>query len=524
MRSAIAVCAFVLSFLLPLVAHADVQRFALLVGNNVGNGSDERLRFAESDATKVDAVLRELGGFPPGNVTVLRGESADTFRKTLIAFNDRVRSASQLPDTQTLLFVYYSGHADGSALHMGGTSLGTTELGQLVRGSSATFRLLVVDACRSGALTRVKGGTPVSGFALPPDPALKGEGIAFLTASSANEDAQESDEIQGSFFTHALVSGLLGAADRDGDGNVVLEEAYQHAYASTLRATSRSSAGAQHPTFRYDFRGQDALVLTRLALGADVRATLRFPAGVTFLVLKNDAEGAVVGEVGARDASRGLSLRPGHYFVRGRGTDALYEGKVALVAGESRAVELRELGKVQYARLVRKGDRESEVAHGPELGVAVRSQLPNATTPCAGVAAGYRLEFRSLSFAARVAACQASFENAMLSATAREFEASLTAQHLWDFSIFSAGVGLGGGAALHAQSFESRGDAPDRSAVVPFVLVVASFTADVYDRIYAGVDVRAETHFMNVQETSVSSIEASPAFAVRGTLMSGLHF
>ena len=44
---------------------------------------------------------------------------------------------------------------------------------------------------------------------------LAGEGVVFLTSSSANEDAHESDTLKGSFFTHYLVSGMLGAADTD---------------------------------------------------------------------------------------------------------------------------------------------------------------------------------------------------------------------------------------------------------------------------------------------------------------------
>jgi hypothetical protein len=457
-------------------------------------------------------------------VTVLRAESADTFRKTLITFNDRVRAASILPDTQTLLFVYYSGHADASALHLGSSRLDIPELGQLVRGSAATFRLLVVDACRSGTLTRVKGGTVVPAFALPADPGLRGEGFAFLTASSANEDAQESDEIQGSFFTHAFVSGLLGAADRDGDGVVVLDEAYRHAYASTLRATSRSYAGAQHPTFHYDFRGQDALVLTRLALGAGGRASLQFPANVTFLVLKNDAEGAVIGEVGARDASHAISVRPGRYFVRGRAPDVLYEGQVTASAGERRVVDTGELRRVEYARLVRKGEASDGIAHGPEIGVTMRTRLPNAETPCPGLALGYRVELRSVSLGARLGVCQATFDNERISATAREYEASVAAQHSWDFSMISAGVGLGAGASIHGQTFDSAGRAPDRYSVSPFVLVIGSVTIDVYERLFVGLDVRAETHFMNVTKAGDDEASVSVAFAARGAVMAGLHF
>jgi hypothetical protein len=69
----------------------------------------------------------------------------------------------------------------------------------------------------------------------------------------------------------------MGAADRNRDGQVVLEEAYGHAYDSTLQATSQTFAGAQHPTFKYEVKGQGALVLTRLSETSPQRARLVFP-------------------------------------------------------------------------------------------------------------------------------------------------------------------------------------------------------------------------------------------------------
>ena len=223
-------------------ALADVQRFAVVIGNDRGQADDAELRYAASDADKVARVLRDLGGVQPANLVVLRNEDASTARSTLITFNDRIRAAQASPATQTMLFVYYSGHADAQALRLGASRFELDELTRLVRGSAATFRLLIVDACRSGTITRVKGGHIVAPFALNAEPRLPGEGMAFLTASSANEDAQESDELGGSFFTHAFVSGLLGAADSNHDGAVTLEEAYRHAYESTLRSTSRTFA------------------------------------------------------------------------------------------------------------------------------------------------------------------------------------------------------------------------------------------------------------------------------------------
>src|SRR5437868_14894755 len=123
---------------------------------------------------------------------------------------------------------------------MGGTQLDLSELEQLVRGSAAGFRLLILDACRAGALARVKGGSPIPPFDIQLGERVAGEGAVFLTSSSASEDSQESDEIKSSFFTHALVSGLLGAADANGDGRVTLAESYRSPSDATLPPSSRS--------------------------------------------------------------------------------------------------------------------------------------------------------------------------------------------------------------------------------------------------------------------------------------------
>ena len=237
------ICALLACFWSRL-ASADVQRFAVIAGNNKGDASDGELHYAESDAAKLYDVLKDLGGFDPADMVLLRGENATTVVRTLITVNDRVRAAMARDGTQAVLFVYFSGHADSAALHLTGTRLDLPQLEQLVRGSAATFRVLTLDACRSGALTRIKGGHNAPPFAIDLGERLAGEGLAYLTSSSANVDAQESDELRGSFFTHHFASALLGAGDIDGDAHVTLEEAYRYAYDATLRSTSRTSRRA----------------------------------------------------------------------------------------------------------------------------------------------------------------------------------------------------------------------------------------------------------------------------------------
>jgi hypothetical protein len=456
------------------LAEARVVRFSIVVGNNVGAADDGRLRYAESDAQRVHDTLRQLGGFEAKDSTLLLAATADEVRRTLIAINDRIRAEAS-PDTQAVLVFYYSGHADAAALHLAGSLLALPELVQLVRGSAAQFRLLVLDACQSGAVTRRKRGRHTAAFALPAEPSLPGEGVALLTASSADEDAQESDQLQGSFFTHALVSGLLGAADGDRDGAVVLEEAYRYAYDATLRSTSRTAAGTQHPSFSYDLRGQGDLVLTRPGLRDAQRGLLQLPRGASYLVLRDGAEGAVVAEVGERDEARRLSLRAGRYFVRGRTPRALLEGAVEVRAGAETHVDPGSLTRIDYARLVRKGSGVRTRVQAIEAGGHVRTGLRNASTGCAGAYASYRVDLELLSVAGQLGYCRSALENRILTADIDEISAGVRVLKVWDPATrVSLELGLGALALGLFQRFETEGRAPARSTPAGGVEAIAA--------------------------------------------------
>lgn len=300
---------FLLASVAAAPARAEVARFAVLIGNNAGEPDEPDLRYAESDAARMAEVLLELGGFSGEDVVVLRGQGPAAVRRALRAVDQRI--AARAREAEVVLLVYYSGHADASALHLGAERLALAELERLVRGSAAVVRLLLVDSCRSGALTRTKGGERRPGFSIDLDERLAAQGVIVLTSSTATEDAQESDELRGSFFTHYLVSGMLGAADQSGDGTVNLNEVYRYAYENTLRASSRTLAGTQHPSYRYSLSGHGDLVLTWLRAHGDRRGWFSFPEGRSYLVLEKDADGPVVAEVGLWDRRRAISVREG---------------------------------------------------------------------------------------------------------------------------------------------------------------------------------------------------------------------
>lgn len=503
------------------LASAAVVRHAVVIGNNDGDRDEQRLRYAEDDARKVFGVLHDIGRFRPENMVLLLGEDSDAVQRAVIAVNERIRVQRSDGD-DVVLFVYYSGHADANALHLGSDELETAQLRQLVRGSSADVRILMLDACRSGSLTRVKGAKPAKTFKIELDERLTEEGMVFLTSSTANEDAQESDQLKGSFFTHYFVSGLVGPADASGDGKVSVEEAYAYAYDHTIRASSRTLHGVQHPTFMINLKGRGDFPLTWVGDTARTRARLRFPKGRSYLLFVGDADGPVVAEVGSRDAVREVSVEAGRYFVRARARDYLLEGRIKADAGTVRDISDRELKRIEFARLARKGGADRRLAHGPQVGYQLRSPLWPDASICHGARLGYAIEHRWLSVIPRAGFCRSGFRNGNLRATADEFDLDVTLAHVFDVPLTSIGIGIAGGATLLRQVFSTPRIAPTNLTVGGHVDVVLALTWDLPRGVYLQTDVSGQVHLF--QSAGADGTELAAVPTVRGFFGLGKRF
>jgi hypothetical protein len=500
-----------LAWLLPAPALAQVARFAVVIGHNEGARGEQRLRYAESDAARVQQTLLDLGRVPAENALLLSHRSGPEVRRAIININERIRRAVADGAQQAMLLVYYSGHGDAAALHLADSQLDLQELRDLVSGSAAQVRLLVVDACRSGALTRLKGGRPVAPFAISLEEQLAGEGAVVLTSSAANEDSQESDALGGSFFTQYFVSALLGAADDNRDDVVSLAEAYRYAYDNTLRASSRTLAGSQHPTFQYQVRGHGEIPLTFLRDAFAARAQLVFPAGQSYLLLRDQDAGAVVAEVVAQQRPAQLSLEPGRYFVRGRGPDYLLEGTIAAPAGQVTQVQPDQLSRIAYARLVRKGASDERAsAHALQLGYRLRTPFWRDVEPCQGLFVGYALVLRNLTISPRLGACGSSFDNRHLHANANELDLALHLSHGWDLGPLHAALAVLGGGAYLWEHFETRGRAPDRDALALEIGAGIGLEIALVGRLHALADAALVSYVFREQHGATRSLSAIP--------------
>ncbi|MDC7124627.1 MAG: caspase family protein [Spirochaetales bacterium] len=289
-------------------ADSVMQRYALYIGSNYGGNERQTLSYAVSDAQTVFDVMQQLGGVAPADSVLLSDPTPAMVNRTIRKIK------SNLDDTdskRTEFFFYYSGHSDEHGLLLGDSVYKYDKLKEALKSVGADVSIAVLDSCSSGTFTRMKGGVRRSPFLS--DDSVDASGHAFLTSSSEDEAAQESDDLGASFFTHYFVSALRGAGDSTMDGLVSLNEAYSYASSETLASTEDTLAGPQHPSYDIQLAGTGDLVLTDLR---SISEQIVFEKNLHGHIFVRDKDGRLVVELNKKKGSPlSVSMNPGRYSI-----------------------------------------------------------------------------------------------------------------------------------------------------------------------------------------------------------------
>ena len=362
-----------------------LRRYAMFVGSNDGGHERIRLRYAESDARAMAEVMQELGGVQFNDSLVLLAPTSYDLETALLMMNRRVQQAHADARRVEFLF-YYSGHSDERGLLLGEERVAYADLKASIVDIEADVNIAILDSCFSGAFTRLKGGTRQLPFLI--DESIQMKGHAFLTSSSADEAAQESDHIQGSYFTHYMIAALRGAADSTRDEQVSLNEAYHYAFSETLARTETSHAGAQHPSYNIQLTGTGDLTMTDLRVASssiilgeqiDGRLYVRSPMGNLVAEVRKVLGIGVV-----------LALPEGRYSLTLDSEGRSWVTNVVLRSGVRRELEPADFQPIGRERATTRGDapplppveeapveEELPVSYEP-FGFTVLPGVPNA--------------------------------------------------------------------------------------------------------------------------------------------------
>src|SRR6185436_2227580 len=293
---AVALTVLALALSGPAAARGD-RRYALIIGNDSGDGDTRPLLYAGEDARRIHDVLTRYGFVSPDNAFLLVNRRTDDLQRALSDLQMRAAQAHQQGD-HTALVVYYSGHAKDGALRLGESRIGLDELKVRLQKSGADVVVGIFDSCRSGVVTRSNGARHAHAF-----------------------DVQ----------------------------------ANAYAYARTVADTAESAAGAQHPTFSYDLKGNGDLVLTEPGgYHESLLVPAAAPAG-TYYIVRGDVIAAEV--VKAPGESKRIALRPDRYVVKRRLADRLRIGPVNIAQGSQAVLDESRLRDVPFSDDPVKGAR-----------------------------------------------------------------------------------------------------------------------------------------------------------------------
>lgn len=273
----VAVTALALTGLWTAQAQQERRKWAVIVGiNDYAHPKVRDLKYAVPDARALHGFLVDEAGFPADNVRLLVNEQA-TLREIKRALGDFVPARA---DANDMVVLFFAGHGapetsaaepDGYAKYLipydadpeslYSTALPMDELQRIFQRIRAATLVLIADACYSGASGGRTFGAPAGTRMLELntrflDELAKAPGRIIVTASGPNEVSREDDRLGHGLFTHHLLEGLRGKADRDSDSVLTLREGYDYA----CRQVFEASKGQQRPVWKGEEAGPVALV------------------------------------------------------------------------------------------------------------------------------------------------------------------------------------------------------------------------------------------------------------------------
>jgi hypothetical protein len=213
------------------------------------------LRYTDDDAYRFYAFLKSLegGALPDEQIRILIDEEA-----TLKGVTDALQGVMDNAGPKDLLIFYFSGHGlNGSFLPIDfdgyNNKLTHEDLAKMFNACKAKYKVCIADACHSGSLISMRSGDPENSISQYYQTLSKSiSGTALIMSSKGDETSLESAGLRQGVFSHFLIRGLKGEADKNKDKVISVREIFDFVYSNVRAYTGNRQSpvlkGAFDPT------------------------------------------------------------------------------------------------------------------------------------------------------------------------------------------------------------------------------------------------------------------------------------
>jgi tetratricopeptide (TPR) repeat protein len=247
------------------------QSFALLIGISKYKNlpAQAQLQFADEDARALHSFLTgPRGGFRTENVTLIVNEQA--------TYQEILRSLEQLQNRagpRDLVLIFFAGHGivnlsnqgfllanDSNPEDLLVTAVEMDRFNSVLKNIRARSAVVLSDACHSGAIgdlisNQTKDSVKNITARSFTDPSGRSDQSAFIfSAASPSQSSWEMKSLGHGLFTHHVIEGLNGKADRNSDGLINAKELYDYT-ATQVQQDAEREGRSQVPEFnpQYDY-------------------------------------------------------------------------------------------------------------------------------------------------------------------------------------------------------------------------------------------------------------------------------
>ena len=220
------------------------------------------LKYTDDDAYHTYAFLKspEGGALPDNQIKVLIDE--DATRSNILR---TMRNVFLRADENDVVIMYFSGHGlPGSFLPVDfdgyNHKVAHEDVKRIFNESKAKHKLCLADACHSGTLMAMRDATlknTLKKYYTAFD--NSDGGTALLMSSKGEEYSLEDKGLRQGIFSHYLIRGLKGEADRNGNKIVTIQELYDYVYKKVRNYTGN----AQSPTLSGEFDSRMPVAVIR---------------------------------------------------------------------------------------------------------------------------------------------------------------------------------------------------------------------------------------------------------------------
>jgi hypothetical protein len=227
-----------------------VDIYAVIIGVAAYNHMNP-LKYTDDDAYHLYAFLKspEGGAIPDGQIKILIDDAAT--KKNILS---EVSTTFAKADANDVVLLYMSGHGLEGAFvpvdYDGRNNLvDYDDILNVLAASPAKHKLYIADACHSGSMYAAKTpmSRPIADFYTKIGES-KG-GMAVMTSSKTDEVSLEYSGVRHGVFSHYLIEGMKGDANKNNDGYVTIEELFNYVYTNVRHHTNN----AQTPSINGDY-------------------------------------------------------------------------------------------------------------------------------------------------------------------------------------------------------------------------------------------------------------------------------